>query len=467
MFSVGFRRVYSATLSDAAERTTPGPSNAKLLWLWVTTLYFAESLPNAVVGEVSKLFYTDMGMDAIELALVTGSMYLAWVVKPLWSPFVDLFKTKRWWIVTTQVLLALAFAGLGFSMHLENWKFWTAAFFWSLAFISATHDIAADGFYILGMDERSQAYFNGVRGTAYKLGVLAAKGGLVALAGRVAINSGDKVHGWTLAMALPAAFYLCCALYHFLVLPRPVADRRPAPPAVKEEVTPLEVQTGFWSGYLRTFTSFFAKPRIGAAIAFMLLFRFAEAQILAMVSPFLKDPIAKGGLALTVEQVGIVYGTFGAVGAMVGGITGGLLVARHGLKKTYWPMIVIMHAPNVVFLGLALWQPTNLNLISAALFVEQFGYGFGFTLYTLYLIYFSRGPLSTSHFAVCTGFMAMSMMLPSMISGYIKTALGFQGFFGYALLATLPSFYVSYLAWKDNDFVAYFQPKSSDAATSA
>lgn len=439
----------------------------------MTTLYFAESLPNAVVGEVSKLFYTDMGMNAIDLALVTGSMYLAWVIKPLWSPFVDLFKTKRWWIILTQVLLGLAFAGLGFSMHLEDWKFWTAAFFWALAFISATHDIAADGFYILGMDERSQAYFNGVRGTAYKLGVLAAKGGLVALAGRVAISTGDKVHGWTLAMSVPAVFYLCCAVYHFLVLPRPAADaQRTSTPSVTEtseqqEFVPAELPVSFWTGYLRTFTSFFAKPRIGAAIAFMLLFRFAEAQILAMVSPFLKDSLANGGLALTVEQVGLVYGTFGALGAMIGGITGGLLVARHGLRPTYWPMIVIMHAPNVVFLGLAMWQPSNLNIISAALFVEQFGYGFGFTLYTLYLIYFSRGPLSTSHFAVCTGFMAMSMMLPSMISGYIKTALGFPGFFTYALLATLPSFYVSYLAWKDQGFIAYFQPKKGDVVETA
>ena len=428
-------------------------SNTRLIWLWVVTLYFAESLPNAVVGEVSKLFYTDMGMNAIDLGVITGSMYLAWVVKPLWSPLVDLIGTKRGWILLTQLLLAVGFLGLAYSVRLENWRFWTASFLWLLAFVSATHDIAADGFYLMGMNEQSQAYFNGVRGTSYKLGVLAAKGGLVALAGRLALSSGDKVQGWTIALAVPGLFYLLCAIYHSFVLPRPATD------------VPSRAGGNFWPGYIHTFSSFFAKPRIVQAIAFMLLFRFGEAQVLAMAAPFFKGPLEAGGLALTVEEVGLVYGTFGAIGAMLGGISGGVLVARYGLRRTYWPMIVVMHVPNVVFLLLAIFQPDSTALISAGLFIEQFGYGCGFTLYTLFLIYFSRGPLGTSHFAVCTGFMAMSVMLPGMLSGYVKTALGFQGFFAYALVATLPSFYVSWLAWRDEGYIAYFQPKVRDDST--
>ena len=419
-------------------------SNTPSGWLWVPTLYFAESVPNAVVSDTAKFLYNDLGLSAIDLSLVTGSMYLPWVLKPLWGPFVDLVKTKRWWIVCTQLVLALCFMGLAAAIQTPNWLNWTAAALWLMAFTSATHDIAADGFYMLGLNESDQAAFTGVRATAYRLAMLCAKGVLVALAGRLTFSMG-KVQGWSTVMCIPAAVYVCFALYHLFFLPRPDRDRAASADNIMK-------------GYVESFTTFFSKPNIGMAIAFMLLFRFAEAQLLAMVAPFLTNGRELGGLGLSTQEVGIAYGTFGVMGIICGGILAGLLVARMGLRFLYWKLIVIMHIPNLAFLYLAFAQPDNPIFIRACLFIEQFGYGFGFTAYMLYLMYFSRGIQQTSHYAICTGFMALSLMIPQMFSGYVKTQLGFQGFFVYIMVATLPSFWVAWMAWRDQNFIDYFPP---------
>jgi len=436
-------------------------------WLWVPTLYFAESIPNAVVSDTAKFLYNDLGLSAIELGVVTGSMYLAWVLKPFWSPLVDLVKTKRWWILFTQLLLALGFFGLAWAVTMPSWLFWSALFLWLIAFTSATHDIAADGFYMLGLSESDQAGFTGVRSTAYRLGMLCAKGALVAMAGRLTMVMESKVSAWSTVMLIPAGLYLVCALYHAWVLPKPPSDQpalasRPESAPLALGSTQLSGQEGtpksFLQGYLETFTTFFAKPRIFHALLFMLFYRFSEAQLLAMVPPFLTGPRDTGALALTTEQVGIAYGTFGVVGIILGGISGGMLVARYGLRLWYWPLIAGINLPNSVYLILSIFQPTNLYVISSGLFFEQFGYGFGFTAYMLYLMYFSRGEQRTSHYALCTGFMALSIMLPQMVSGYLKTALGFRDFFVYVLIATIPSFFVSWLAWRDKQFLDYFEP---------
>lgn len=416
----------------------------KRAWLWVPTLYFAESIPNAVVSDTAKFLYNDLGLDPIKLGLVTGSMYLPWVLKPLWSPLVDVVRTKRWWIVAMQLLLALCFFGLAGSLHLGNWLLVSAGFFWLMAFTSATHDIAADGFYMLGLNAQDQAGLTGVRATAYRLAMLAAKGALVALAGRLTLSLG-KLASWSTVMTIPAALFVVAALFHWLVLPRPPADRPAADSSVLE-------------GFVESFRTFFAKPGLGQAIAFMLLFRFAEAQLLGMVAPFLTGPRAEGGLALTTEHVGIAYGTYGVLGIICGGILAGFLVARLGLRRLYWVLIAVMHLPNAAFLYLAFVQPQNLGLISAVLFLEQFGYGFGFTAYMLFLMYYARGEKQTSHYAICTGFMALSLMLPQMLSGFVKTALGFHGFFLYIMACTLPSFYVAWLAWRNKPFIMLFTP---------
>ena len=419
-------------------------------WWWIPTLYFAESIPNSVVSDTAAFMYTDLGLDAASLGLVTGSMYLPWVIKPLWSPLIDLFKTKRLWIGATQVALGLCFFMLAAALHLPEWLRCTAAVFWLMAIVSATHDIAADGFYMLGLSERHQAAFTGIRATFYRGGMICAKGFFVAFAGRLVAHLGDKVQGWSLAMCIPGLFYLAIALYHMLVLPRPASDK----PAPKED---------FFQGYTSTFVSFFNKPNIVQALAFMLLFRLAEAQIMAMVAPFLTNARDVGGLALTTEQVGHIYGTIGVLGMLIGGITAGMLVARFGLRSLYWVLIITMHIPNAAFLYLAFAQPENLMIIGGALFIEQFGYGFGFTAYSLYLLYFSRGLQRTSHYAICTGFMALSLMLPKMVSGYVKNALGFHGFYIYIMICTLPSFWVAWQAWRDKQFIDYFpaaQPKN-------
>ncbi len=423
-------------------------TGSKLLpWLWIPTLYFAESIPNAVVSDTSNFFYTDFGLTPEKLGLITGSMYLPWVFKPLWSPLVDSVKTKRWWIVFTQILLGLTFGCLAFSVQSENWLNLTAACFWALAFISATHDIAADGFYLLGLSELAQAGFTGIRSTAYRLAMIFAKGLLVYFAGHFTVTLGSKVSGWSAVMAIPALFYALSALYHGIILPRPQADR------------PVESEFGVLGGFKESFSTFFQKPNILSAIPIMLLFRFAEAQLLTMAPLFLKGPLDQGGLALTNEQVGFAYGVIGVGGLMLGGISAGALVAKFGLRKLFWILIVIMHLPNVAFLGLALTQNTNIQVVSATLFLEQFGYGFGFTAYMLYLMYFARGQHKTSHYAICTGFMALSMMIPKMISGYIKAKLSFAGFFIYIMLATIPSFIVSIMAYRDKEFIDFFQPK--------
>lgn len=414
-------------------------------WIWVPTLYFAESVPNAVVSDTANFLYNDLGVSPEQLGVITGSIYLPWVLKPLWSPMVDLLKTKRWWIVLTQLMLAGCFFLLSVSLHFPHWLICSAACLWVMAFTSATHDIAADGFYMLGLNEVDQARLTGIRSTAYRLAMMCAKGFMVWAAGYLTFRLG-KTSGWSTVLMVPALAFVGFALFHYFTLPRPDSDR-----SVGGE--------NFWKGYADTFTSYFAKPGIPSAVAFMLLFRLAEAQLLAMVAPFLTKPRIEGGLELATKEVGVAYGTFGVAGIILGGILAGWLVSQQGLRRMYWPMIFIMHVPNAAFLYLAFAQPSSTALIRSTLFVEQFGYGFGFTAYILYLMYFSRGPLKTSHYAICTGFMALSIMLPKMVSGYVLKALGFKLFFVYIVACTLPSFVVSLLAWRDRDFIDYYPPE--------
>lgn len=422
------------------------PKRAFSPWLWVPTLYFAESIPNSTVTDAAVVMYTDLGVGAAQLGLITGWMYLPWVIKPLWSPFVDLVKTKRWWISAMQMALAACFFGLTLSLKSSSWLNLSAASLWLMAFFSATHDIACDGFYMLGLNESDQAKFTGVRTTFYKVAMLCAKGVLVYLAGHLMVTY-SKAESWSLAMLAPALGFAVFSLYHMFLLPRPDSDRPTAPE---------EGQSGFLASYLESFSTFFSKPRILPTMAYLLLFRLGEAQLLAMVAPFLKGERAAGGLGITTEEYGVAYGVYGMAGGIVGGLLGGYVVSRWGLRRPYWPMIFTMHLPNLAFLYLAVTQPDGLWLVRGCLVLEQFGYGFGFTVYTLFLIFFANGPQKTSHFAIGTGFMAMSLMLPRMVSGYVKDALGFPGFFLYVLVCTLPSFAVAWWAWRNKDYLDYF-----------
>jgi MFS transporter, PAT family, beta-lactamase induction signal transducer AmpG len=402
-------------------------------WLWVPTLYLAEGLPNALVASVSVVLYKNLGVSNADIAFYTGWLYLPWVIKPLWSPFVDILKTRRLWIWAAQFFLGAMFAAVALTIPAPHFFQITLAFFWLAAFSSATHDIAADGFYMLATSEHDQSFFNGIRGTAYRVATILAQGELVSLVGKMQQRSGNFVSVWSAAFAIVAGGYLCLALYHFLILPKPEAD------APKK----LSSSEKFSAEFLKTFGTFFKKPKIVTLLLFLLLYRLGEAQLVKMVQPFLLDPRAAGGLGLTDVQLGLLYGKSGIVALMLGGILGGFVVARHGLKFWLWPMLVAIHLPDAVFIWLAYSQPQNLFVIGAGVAIEQFGYGFGFTAFMLYMIYIARGEHRTAHYAICTGFMALGLMAPGMGSGWLQQHLGYQHFFVWVILATIPSFMVA------------------------
>ena len=406
--------------------------NFRRPWLWIPTLYVAEGLPYALAMSVSVVLYKNLGVSNAAIAFYTSWLYLPWVIKPLWSPVVDLLKTRRQWIWAMQLLLGGGLAGVALTIPAPHFFQLTLAFFWLLAFSSATHDIAADGFYMLALTEHDQAFFSGIRSTFYRVAMICGQGGLVILAGTIHARTGSFALAWSLAFALGAGIFLCLGVYHRLVLPRPGFDQpRIAGPA-----------KNFFAEFFKTFGTFFQKPKIAVLLLFLLVYRLGEAQLVKMVQPFLLDPREQGGLGLTDDQVGLAYGTAGIIALMLGGLLGGFVVARHGLKFWLWPMLLAIHLPDAVFVWLAYAQPENFWMISAGVAVEQFGYGFGFTAFMLYMIYIARGEHQTAHYAICTGFMALGMMLPGMWSGWLQEHIGYQHFFVWVLLATIPSFIV-------------------------
>ncbi len=401
-------------------------------WAWIPSLYVAEGLPYVVAMTVSVIMYKRFGISNTDIALYTSWLYLPWVIKPLWSPVVDLLGTRRRWIWAMQLLIGAALAGVALAVPVPQMFRWTLALFWLLAFDSATHDIAADGFYMLATTEKEQAFFVGIRSMFYRVATIAGQGLLVMLAGTIESRTGNLRLAWSAAMGGLAVLFLLFGLWHRLVLPRPAVDRpgdaRRIPEFVKE--------------FLATFGAFFRKPRIGVLMLFLLLYRFGEAQLVKMVSPFLLDARAEGGLGLTTTQVGFVYGTVGIIALTAGGILGGWAVSKHGLRSWLWPMLLAIHLPDAMFIYLSYAQPTSLPVIQLCVAVEQFGYGFGFAAYLLYMIHIARGEHSTAHYAICTGFMALGMMVPGMWSGWLQELVGYRHFFVWVILATVPSFLV-------------------------
>ncbi len=597
------------------EKTSRSP------WSWVPTLYYAQGIPYVVVMTVSVIMYKRLGISNADIALYTSWLYLPWVIKPFWSPLVDLFKTKRWWIVSMQLIVGAGLAGVAFTLPLSSFFQYSLAFLWLLAFSSATHDIAADGFYMLGLKEGQQSYFIGIRSTFYRFAMITGQGLLIILAGffevftgedpvkinvvtqpskmvapvsekleqaqnfspqntftiskdtlrlstanipkdqadsiiewvrdqniesgftlpqkqvdpkkpswwstyvsdplkawiknllnitdaidtsqnemqgnvgivgvqysgefdddqeivlNTALESGNNsirlVEGerlifsqsnknqtafllvqldpkldksvsagfegrsgniplaWTLTFVILAGLFALFFIYHKIMLPRPEGDK----PALSKGKSPL-------AEFGETFVSFFRKNNIGPALSFLLLFRLGEAQIVKMASPFMLDSREVGGLALTTGDVGLIYGTIGIIALTLGGILGGLLASRNGLKFWIFPMALAMNVPNLVFVYLSYTMPQSMWIISASVAFEQFGYGFGFTAYMLYMIYFAEGKHKTAHFAICTGLMALGMMLPGMISGWIQEIIGYNYFFVWVVLCTIPGFII-------------------------
>lgn len=574
-------------------------------WAWISTLYFAEALPYVAVMTIAVIMYKRLGISNTDIALYTGWLYLPWVIKPFWSPFVDLFKTKRWWTITMQWIIAIAFALLAFAIPTPFFFQLTLAVFWVIGFTSATHDIAADGYYMHALDDHQQSFYVGIRSTFYRIATVAGQGLLVILAGVIEMNSGlepaqlqvnatqqtitikditeqqsgqrflfttaeadstlsmidyvkqqNEANGfvekeqpqqqaaaqvteeestftkwlretfgeaprkasalqsrqqivgitlsehpkddepiilnmafkngdqsikmeqgklstrfqftkdnwdkpaliiisvdpklkedttatfeglsgnipfaWLVVFVVLSVFFFLVAVYHQFILPHPASDH------ATKDVSAKTIASEF----LRTFKTFFTKPQALVAILFMLLYRLPEAQLVKIINPFMLDPVDKGGLGLTTGQVGVVYGTVGIIGLTIGGILGGLAAARGGLKCWLWPMVLAITLPDLVYVYLSYVQPEGLGIINACIFIEQFGYGFGFTAYMLYLIYFSEGEHKTAHYAICTGFMALGMMLPGMMAGWLQETIGYRHFFIWTIICCVVTFLV-------------------------
>lgn len=613
-------------------------------WAWIPTLYFAQGIPYVVVMLVSVIMYKRLGISNTEIALYTSWLYLPWVIKPLWSPLVDLVKTKRWWVVTMQMFVGAGLAGIAFTIPAPGFFQYTLAFMWLLAFSSATHDIAADGLYMLGLSKHDQAWFVGVRSTFYRIAMITGQGFLIIFAGYIESNSGlpsvfipveagpqhevvlpehpsalnvteqpgelriitwpETLHmsterqpreltdsikaaardwnvrqnfyqvagmqagdedtglveqvdvkplswlsrvvasnlesflrrhfsppaeeirddglagnvglmyfylssspapgeevvmnfgrdsgdnsislvegerfvftsenwnkpavavvqldpklefatsaefagragniplAWSITFFLLTGMFIFFFLYHKFMLPRPDSDK----PVVQGE------DQSVFREFFRTFVLFFRKKQIGIILLFLLFYRFGEAQLVKLASPFLLDAQEAGGLALTTGEVGFVYGTVGILSLTFGGILGGILAARHGLRFWLWPMVIAINIPNAVYIYLAYAMPDSFLIINLAVAIEQFGYGFGFTAYMLYMIYVSEGEHKTAHFAITTGFMALGMMIPGMFSGWIQDIIGYQHFFVWVLLATIPAFVIAAFVKIDPQF---------------
>ena len=421
-------------------------------WSWIPTLYFASGLPYVVVMTVSVIMYKRLGVSNTEIAFYTSWLYLPWVIKPFWSPLVDIIKPCRGWILLMQLLIGAGLGGVALMIPTGDFFGYTLAFLWLLAFSSATHDIAADGFYMLSLNKHEQTWFVGIRSTFYRLAMIAGQGFLIMLAGKLeqtlqtgageASTDPGTILAWTITFYVMAGLFVLFFAWHRFVLPRPEND-----------VARLQHSyVGILRDFLETFVNFFKRPKIGLILAFLLLFRFSEAQLAKMAVPFLLDTADVGGLALTTAQVGFVYGTVGVLMLTLGGILGGFLAARHGLKHWLLWMVLAINLPNAVYIFLSTMLPESLLLINMAIGLEQFGYGFGFAAYMLYMLYISHGEHETAHYAICTGFMALGMMLPGMLSGWLQEQLGYQSFFTWVMIATIPSFIITMMIPLDKAF---------------
>lgn len=395
---------------------------------WLFTLYFAEGLPYMMVVIVSTTMYKNLGVSNADIGFYTGWFYLPWVIKPFWSPIVDNIKTTRYWIILAQLAIGVLFALIGLTLPLPSFFKWSLILMWLMAFSSATHDIVADGFYIKGLDNHQQSFFVGFRSLFYRISMIVAQGGIVAWVGFMNKGGMEMSRAWSYAMLCLGALFLLFSLLHRYILPRPETSKR------TETVSSLQLLKDYWP----TVRSFFKKKSILPAVFFILFYRFGEAQLTKMATPFLLDSAADGGLSLNNEQVGFAYGTIGVIGLIIGGISGGILASKHGLKFWIWPMALAMNIPNIVYVLLAHYQPENIHLIQGAIFLEQFGYGFGFTALMLYLLSLSEGKHSTAYYAIATGIMALGMMIPGMISGWIQEHVGYGNFFIWVLLCGVP-----------------------------
>lgn len=425
-------------------------------WYWIPLLNFASGFPYVIIISVSVLMYKNLGISNEDIGLYTSLLYLPWVIKPLWSPFIDLHGTKRKWFLSMQLFISIAFLIVGFIIPTSQFFMLSLAIFWVAAFASASNDVASDGFYLLALTKDQQSFFLGIRSTFYRASMLTGNGLIILLAGYLEHQYGDNQKAWSYTMILVGLVMTFLTVYNYFATPKTEL------PITKEDTADKNFAT--------VFASFFKKKQIGLILAFILLFRLGESQLLKMLTPFLVDKKTIGGMGLETEDVGIIYGTFGLIALTIGGILGGIAISKYGLSKCFLPMILIMHIPIIGFVLLAHFQPEDIIHIhfaykdfliidhslnyytSLVVIIEQFGYGFGFAAFMMYLIYVAEGESKTSHYSIATGFMALGMMLPGMLSGYIQQYLGYGNFFIWVFLATIPGLILSRFLIFPDDF---------------
>ena len=400
----------------------------KNAWVWIPVLYFTQGLPFVLVVTVSVIMYKKLGISNADIGLYTSWLYLPWVIKPLWSPYVDIFSSKRNWFLFMQLLVALALLGVGLFLPTNIFFVTTLACFWMAAFASATNDVASDGYYMIGLTQDRQSFFVGIRSTFYKLANVTGQGLLVILAGFLENYYGDNTKAWSMTMIGAALLMFGLTLANFFATPK------------FESSEAIEKQKP--AGFFEVFSSFFKKKGMGIALAFVLFFRLGESQLVKMSAPFFLDSTAEGGLGYSTSEVGYIYGTIGVIMLTIGGILGGVLISKDGLKKWMLPMVLSINVPNAFYAFLAITNTTNKFAVITTVVLEQFGYGFGIAGFMVYLIYIAEGASKTSHYALATGFMALGMMLPGLVSGYIQEWLGYDGFFIWVVIGALPAIFI-------------------------
>lgn len=411
-------------------------------WKWVPTLYFAQGIPYVIVMTVSVIMYKRFGVSNTDIALYTSWLYLPWVIKPFWSPVVDMFKTKRWWIISMQLLMGAGFAGIALLIPMPFYLQATLAVFWLMAFSSATHDVAADGFYMLALDEGKQSFFVGIRSLFYRIAMITGQGALIVFAGAMERVTGNIRFAWTITFFVIFGLFLLIMMYHRFSLPKPDTDLQ------QDKVDNNQVMKEFGI----TFLSFFKKQGIVLSILFLLIYRLGEAMLVKLAQPFMLDPVELGGLGLSTEQIGLAYGMVGVAALVVGGILGGLAIAWKGLKFWMIPMALAITLPNLSYVYLAVFQPASYLTVLVCVAIEQFGYGFGFAAFLMYMIRMADGVHKTAHYAFASGFMALGMMLPGMMAGWLQEQVGYQWFFIIVMLLAIPTLMIASIVKVEPEF---------------
>lgn len=399
---------------------------------WVPTVYFAMGLPFVALSMVSVLMFSDMNISNAQIAFWTSLVMLPWTLKPLWSPFLEMFKTKKYFVVITQMITGISFALVALSLPLPDFFCWSIAWMGVIAFSGATHDIAGDGVYLTELDATTQAKYIGWQGAFYNLAKILTNGALVYLAGYLK-NTLGTIQAWMVIMGICSVIMIVLSLYHIRILPSGGGASR----KINNTQEALKM---LWE-VIRTF---FRKKHILWYICFIILYRFAEGFAVKIVPLFLKAPVTQGGLGLDIETIGIIYGTFGAAAFVLGSILGGYYISSVGLKKSLIPLCCAFNIPFIVYLLLAIYQPANPCFIGAGIVLEYFGYGFGFVGLMLFMMQqVAPGKHQMAHYAFATGIMNLGVMLPGMISGYMSDWLGYRDFFIWVLIATIPAFLVT------------------------